>query len=89
MCQLSMMYKSLNVAIVLRVALRKKSFLEKCLRTAHMHSPVSKRPINFIIEPRNILKLSVRIRLLLLLECAFVQTSLGGTGSVKMLQIKV
>ena len=47
----------INVAVVLRVAPRKKSFLGKRLRTAHMHSPVSKRPINFIIKPRNILQL--------------------------------
>ena len=53
----------INVAVVLRVALRKKSFLGKRLRTAHMHSPVSKRPINFIIKPRNILQLSVRTTL--------------------------
>ena len=62
-CQLSMKYKSLNVAGVLRVAPRKKSFLGKRLRTAHMHSPVSKRPINFIIKPRNILQLSVHTTL--------------------------
>ena len=53
----------INVAVVLRVAPRKKSFLGKRLRTTHMHCPVSKRPINFIIKPRNILQLSVRTTL--------------------------
>lgn len=36
---------------------------EKRLRTAHMHSPVSKSTNNFIITPRNILQLSVRTTL--------------------------